>query len=119
VKSVATTYAFGGGHGYRTASCHSRGSYKDLPYSADDIDFLIAYIVPRDVWFVPVKLVPPVIGMCFYPLGCRRGGYYEACREAWHLMAPGGDLKPQPPIPIRVPPIGRPRNRQADAKPRK
>jgi hypothetical protein len=57
--------------------------------------------------------------MCFYPLGCRRGGYYEACREAWHLMAPGGDLKPQPPIPIRVPPIGRPRNRQADAKPRK
>jgi hypothetical protein len=67
VKSVATTYGFGGGHRYRTASCHSRGSYKDLLYTADDIDFLVAYIVPRDVCLVPVKLVPPVVGMCFYP----------------------------------------------------
>jgi hypothetical protein len=59
---------------------------------ADDIDFLVAYIAPRDVWLVPVKLVTPVVGMCFYPLGCRRGGYYQAYPEAWHLMAPGGDL---------------------------
>ncbi len=113
------TYAFGGGHRYRTASCHSRDSYKDLPYTADDIDFLVAYIVPRDFWLVPVKPVPPVVGMCFYPLGCRRGGYCEAYRDAWHLMAPGGDLKLQPIIPIRVPPIARSRNCQADAKPRK
>ncbi len=62
----------------------------------------------RLVKIVPVKLVKPVVGMCFYPRGCRRGGYYEAYREAWHLMAPGGDLKPQPPIAIRVPPIDRP-----------
>lgn len=72
VKSVATTYGFGGGQRYRTASCHSRGSYKDLPYTADDIDFLVAYIVPRDVWLVPVKLVPPVVGMCFYPWDAKR-----------------------------------------------
>jgi len=110
VKSIASVYTYDGGHGYRTATCHSRGSYKDLHYTADEIDFLVAYIVPRDVWYViPVKLVTPVLGMCFYPVGCRRGGYYENYREAWHLMAPGGDLCPQSPIPIRVPPIGRPR----------
>jgi hypothetical protein len=73
---------------YRTASCHSRGSYKDPPYTADDIDFLVAYIVPRDVWLVPAKLVPPVLGTCFYSLGRRRGGSYEAYCEAGHLMAP-------------------------------
>jgi hypothetical protein len=92
-----------------------------MPYTADDIDFLVAYIVPRDVWYViPVKLVTPVLGMCFYPLGCRRGGYDEGYREAWHLMAPGGDLKPEPPIPVRVPSLGRRKalvRRQGETKP--
>jgi PD-(D/E)XK endonuclease len=124
VKSISTTYTFGGGHGYRTATCHSRGSCKDLPYTANEIDFFVAYIVPRDIWYViPVELVTAVLGICFYPSGCRMGGYYEPYREAWHLMAPGADLKPQPPIPIRVPPIGRPRKdfvrRQGNAKRKK
>jgi hypothetical protein len=102
VKSVATTYTYGGGHRYRTASCHSRGSYKDLPYTANEIDFLVAYIVPRDIWYVvPVKLVTPVLGMCFYPSGCRMGGRFEPYREAWHLMAPAPDLKPHPQLPSR------------------
>jgi hypothetical protein len=109
VKSIATTYP-PGSHGYRTASCHSRGSCKDLPYTADEIDFFVAYIVPLDIWYViPVHLVTPVLGLCFYPSGSRLGGRFEPYREAWHLMAPGADLQPQPPIPIRVPPLGRPR----------
>jgi hypothetical protein len=37
--------------------------------------------------------------MAFYPSGCRkRYGHLECYREAWHLMAPGADLKPQPEI---------------------
>jgi hypothetical protein len=105
VKSVSTTYAFGGGRGYRTASCHSRGSCKDLPYTADEIDFFVVYIVPLDIWYViPVSLVTPVLGICFYPTGCRSdGGRFEPYREAWHLMAPGPDRKSQPPIPRRTP----------------
>jgi hypothetical protein len=107
---IGSRYLPPGSHGYRTATCHSRGSYKDLHYTADEIDFLVAYIVPRDVWYViPVKLVTPVLGMCFYPVGCRRGGYYEPYREAWDLMAPGADLRPQSPIPIRMPASGQPR----------
>jgi hypothetical protein len=93
---------------------HSRGSYKDLPYTADDIDFLVAYIVPRDVWLVPVKLVPPVVGMCCYSLGCRRGGSYEA----GNLMASGGDRKPPPPITIRVPPSVAPGTAKPTQSPR-
>jgi hypothetical protein len=86
---------------------------------ADDIDFLVAYIAPRDVWLVPVKLVTPVVGMCFYPLGCRRGGYYQAYPEAWHLMAPGGDLNRNRQYRSACPQSIAPRNRQADRKPRK
>ena len=89
-----------------------------MPYTANDIDFLVAYIIPRDAWYViPVKLLTPVLGMCFYPLGCRRGGYYEVYREAWHLMAPGGDLRAQPPTPIHVHAIGRPRKDRSRRQP--
>jgi hypothetical protein len=123
VKSVAATYP-PGSHGYRTASCHSRGSCKDLPYTANEIDFFVAYIVPRDIWYiVPVELVTPVLGMCFYPSGCRIGGRFEPYREAWHLMAPGGDLNSQSPLLIRMPALPRPRkdliSRQGDAKRKK
>jgi hypothetical protein len=109
VKSVATTYPCGS-HGYRTASCHSRGSCKDLPYTANEINFFIAYIVPLDIWYVvPVKLVTPVLGMCFYPSDAGSAATTNPTAKPGFSWAPGGDLKPQPPIPIRVPPIGRPR----------
>jgi hypothetical protein len=109
VKSVATNYPLGS-HGYRTASCHSRGSCKDLPYTANEIDFFVVYIVPLGIWYViPVELVTPVLGLYFYPSGCRLGGRFEPYREAWHLMAPGGDLNPQDQLLIRVPPLPRPR----------
>jgi hypothetical protein len=122
VKSIATNYP-PGSHGYRAASCHSRGSYKDLPYTADEIDFFVAYIVPLDIWYVlPVELVTLVLGLYFYPSGCRLGGRFEPYREAWHLMAPGGDLNPQSSLPMPRPALPRLRKEfvtlQADPKPR-
>jgi len=109
VKSIATTYP-PGSHGYRAASCHSRGSYKDLPYTADEIDFFVAYIVPLDIWYVlPVELVTLVLGLYFYPSGCRLGGRLEPYREAWHLMAPGADLKSESSLLVRMPALPRPR----------
>jgi hypothetical protein len=120
VKSVTVTYS-GGGRGYRMVTRHSRGLRKDSPYTAEEIDFLVAYIVPLDIWYViPVKLVTPVLGLCFYPSGCRLGGRFEPYREAWHLMAPGGDLNSQPELLIRMPALPRPRKefitRQAGPK---
>jgi hypothetical protein len=95
VKSITTTYC--SGYGYRMVTRHSRGLRKDSPYTAKEIDFLVAYIVPLDIWYVvPVKLVTPVAGMCFYPSGCRMGGRFEPYREAWHLMAPGPDRELHP-----------------------
>jgi len=71
--------------GYR-ATCY--GGDHSL-YKANQIDFLVVYIVPRNIWYViPVKAIIGATSMALYPDGCRRdGGYFEAYREAWHLLA--------------------------------
>jgi PD-(D/E)XK endonuclease len=66
-------------------------------YRAGDIDFLVAYVVPRDIrYVVPVKCFSTSAAMGFYPSGCRKNaGRFECYREAWYLMAPGAGL-PRP-----------------------
>ena len=67
-------------NGYRT---------QDI-YKAEEIDFLVAYIAPRDIWYViPVKHIAASRVLLFYPSGCKRGGHFECYREAWYLMASG------------------------------
>jgi hypothetical protein len=99
VKSTYCAYR----RGYRTLGY--RGKRK--AYKAKEIDFLVAYIVPRDIWyFVPVLCLATACVLDFFPSGSRFGGYFECYREAWHLMAPGGDLTPQPRILRRVRAMG-------------
>src|SRR5580698_5313843 len=54
-------------------------------YTARDIDFLIAYVIPRNAWYmVPVDKLKTST-FILYPDGCRRGpryGRYEPYREA-------------------------------------
>lgn len=71
--------------GYR-ATCY--GGDHSL-YNAHQIDFLVVHIVPRNIWYViPVSAIIGATSLALYPDGCRRdGGYFEAHREAWHLMA--------------------------------
>jgi hypothetical protein len=95
VKTICQVH----GHLYQTSVCHGYG-VNTKPYKAGEIDFVVAYLAPRDIWYViPVRCVSGSTVLCFYPSGCRRGGgRFEPYREAWHLMAPGGDLTPQPGI---------------------
>ena len=62
-------------------------------YTAEQIDFLVAYIVPRNIWYViPVGCIAVSAALAFYPSGSRRNAHrYEPYREAWHLMAAGAD----------------------------
>jgi hypothetical protein len=78
---------------YRLRSTHG----DKIPYTAEEIDFLVAYIAAENVWYViPVNCLPASAVLAFYPSGRERGsGRLEIFREAWHLMAPGADL-PQP-----------------------
>jgi hypothetical protein len=97
VKTICQVH----GHLYQTSVTHG---YEDRkPYNAREIDFVAAYLSPLGIWYlIPVRCVAGSTALCFYPSGCRRGGgRFEAYREAWDLMAPGGDLM-QPGILRRI-----------------
>ena len=83
VQVKSTCCAFGKG-GYYAQSCGGNHLYQ-----AKEIDFLAAYIVPRDIWYViPVNRIRSLHSLTLYPSGCRKGGgRFECYREAWHLMA--------------------------------
>jgi len=103
VKTICQVH----GRLYQTSVSHGHG-VNTKPYNAREIDFVVAYLAPRDIWYViPVRCVEGSTNLCFYPSGCRQdGGRFEPYREAWHLMAPGGDLTPQPAILRRVRAMG-------------
>jgi hypothetical protein len=62
------------------------GSRKSL-YSADEIDFLVAYLFPEDIWYVfPVELIENRRAVHIRP-GLKRSSF-EQYREAWNLMRP-------------------------------
>jgi len=71
--------------GERRFSITARGC--TAGYTEDEIDFLAAYIVPLDIWYVvPVKAFAPRKCLRFYPSGENSRGQYERYREAWWLM---------------------------------
>jgi hypothetical protein len=84
------------GHGFvsvqvKSTQCCAESRYhvkaagwKDI-YTLDEIDFLVAYIVPEDLWYVvPVAAFASRKGLHFYPHSGRRA-LYEQYREAWCL----------------------------------
>jgi hypothetical protein len=81
------------GRGYDVPPTYTDQSRK-AAYTADDIDFLVAHIIPLDLWYVvPIAALGPGV-MRFYPQGCARARF-EQYREAWHLLRPGGQGKAQ------------------------
>ncbi len=70
-------------HHYRVKTTGSSNSQ----YSAEEIDFLVAYIFPNDAWYVfPVALIETRKILCITPGGKRSP--FEPYREAWKLMRP-------------------------------
>jgi hypothetical protein len=79
VKSTVTKLRNGKGYICSVCSCHEA-------YEAGAFDFLAAYVVPEDVWYIlPAKLIQ---GLKSISLGTADGGEakYEKYREAWHLL---------------------------------
>jgi len=57
-------------------------------YTCADVDILVAYLIPIDVWYIiPVEKLANK-ALYLYPYGGARHAKYEAYREAWGLMAP-------------------------------
>jgi len=56
-------------------------------YTCDEIDFLVAFIIPENLWYVvPVAALASRIALSFYPSG-KSMGRLEKYREAWCQLA--------------------------------
>jgi hypothetical protein len=63
-----------------------------VQYSAQEIDFIAAYVVPHDVWYIiPVAEIASRAHIRLYPEGSIRhgGALFEQYREAWDLLRLG------------------------------
>jgi hypothetical protein len=75
-------------NGYQVQSTYTDQKKKGH-YTAADIDVLIAYILPLDLWYViPAHAFPASASLRFYPEGniSGRRPRFEQFREAWHLF---------------------------------
>jgi len=68
------------GKGYICSTCSSHKAYR-----AGAFDFLAAYVVIEDVWYIiPAKLIRGLKSISLCTEGAE--GKYEEYREAWHLL---------------------------------
>jgi hypothetical protein len=66
---------------------HCSGSAGRKNYTPQEIDFLVAYVVPHQAWYiVPAKAIPPRANIYLYPHSPNSRGRFERFRDAWCLM---------------------------------
>ena len=70
---------------------HRGNSYKchldsnGLPYSPRDIDFIAAYVIPTETWYIlPIKSTKGQSDILLTPHS--KNAKYEQYKEAWHLL---------------------------------
>jgi hypothetical protein len=72
---------------HRGSRCDVRAAGSGPLYTKEDIDFLVAYVIAKDLWYVvPVKAFAPRATVHFN-YGNRSEGMFEKYREAWCLLA--------------------------------
>ncbi|MGA8216287.1 MAG: group I intron-associated PD-(D/E)XK endonuclease [Candidatus Sulfotelmatobacter sp.] len=68
---------------YRCYHCTIRTQHH--VYKKDSFDFVAAYVIPEDVWYIlPEKVVRGMSTVGLYP--AMAGAKYDAYKEAWHLL---------------------------------
>jgi hypothetical protein len=88
VKSAFSTARWG----YSVAVARHLYGGAMVQYCAQEVDFIAAYVVPHDVWYiVPIAEIGGSTQIHLYPEGARRtgGAQFEKYREAWDLLRPG------------------------------
>jgi len=67
-------------HSYR---CHLDSNGE--PYSPDEVDFIAAYIIPVDVWYIlPIAAIEGQPDILLTPH--RKNSKHARYKEAWHLL---------------------------------
>ena len=71
--------------------CTVRGGHQ--AYSVGSFDFLAAYVVPEDAWYIiPAKFIHGKECIALYPNS--PAAKYEMYREAWELLCAAAEVKP-------------------------
>jgi PD-(D/E)XK endonuclease len=73
-------------------NAHRRINGRAVPYKLSEIDFLAAYVIPEDSWFIfPLPHILGLTSLLLSPKHRRRPSLYDTSREAWHhLSEPDG-----------------------------
>ncbi len=70
-------------------NAHRRTGGRAVPYLPGEIDFLAAYIIPEDTWYIiPLEAFLGLTSLLFRRRGDRKPSQYDAYREAWRLLRP-------------------------------
>jgi len=72
---------------YQVQSTYTDGNHKGH-YTAADIDVLVGYVLPLDLWYVvPVEALPGSASLRFYPNGSiSKRVRFEQYREGWQVF---------------------------------
>ena len=75
-------------HGaYHITAGHFSSRPTKVGYTPEQIEFLVAYMVPEDAWYIlPIRDFAPPLPLLLPPRSQGRGRY-EHLREAWSLMS--------------------------------
>ena len=88
VQVKSSRFRVGGGFDVTTRRSAGRKLYR-----ASELDFVAAYIIPEDVWYIiPIREVVRRHAIRVYPHKGNSRGRYHKYREAWRLLLP----KPSP-----------------------
>jgi hypothetical protein len=69
-------------------SFHAYGNVRKNPYTRRDIDFIVGYVVPDDVWYViPIEAYAGITSIKVFPSSKRRMSKFEKYRDAWDYMS--------------------------------
>jgi len=80
--------------GYDVQAIYSIYGKGKVGYTADDIDLLVAHIVPINVWYLlPIEAFTPNKSLRLYPDIVSKNPRWEKYREAWHLLEPNQESR--------------------------
>ena len=90
VKSTTNKYKYGNSYivALRTDNQARRRRYgvPSRRYTRKQIDFIAAYIVPEDVWYIlPIRLIERLVGNIWLTPG-KTPHRHQRYREAWHFL---------------------------------
>jgi hypothetical protein len=86
VQVKSTIYQVGGSY-----VCNTRSDSHNHPYTCGQIDFMAAYVIPEDVWYILPACVATALKGNIWLSPHKSGHKYQQYMEAWQLLKSKGN----------------------------